>query len=121
MDPPPSSAILQALADSRKITGFYSHQARAIEEIRQGHHVVVSTSTASGKSVVYQVPLLMSLEKDPDAKAIFVYPTKVSLLPGNLASDGKFILTYLTGSRSGPESIIRAAYIFVRRIKPLEG
>jgi len=66
--------------DSRKISTFYSHQARAIEEIRSGRNVVVSTSTASGKSVVYQVPLLMALERDLDSKAIFVYPTKVRII-----------------------------------------
>jgi DEAD/DEAH box helicase domain-containing protein len=77
LNPPPSDSVLQALSDSRKITTFYSHQATAIQAIRDGFHVVVSTSTASGKSIIYQVPLLMALEQDPGAKAIFVYPTKV--------------------------------------------
>lgn len=51
---PLSSAISQALQESRKISSFYTHQAVAIEAVREGKHVIVSTSTASGKSVIYQ-------------------------------------------------------------------
>jgi superfamily II DNA/RNA helicase len=54
-DPPLSETILKALQDSRKITSLYSHQAAAIDAIARGKNVIVSTSTASGKSVIYQV------------------------------------------------------------------
>lgn len=48
----------------------------------QSRHVVVSTPTASGKSVIYQVPTLCALmdESDPDACAMFIYPTKARYL-----------------------------------------
>lgn len=95
LDPLPSTSILQALADSRKVSTFYSHQASAIEGVRNGSHVVVSTSTASGKSIIYQVPLLMALEQDSDAKAIFVYPTKA------LAQDQKASLEQILFSCPG--------------------
>ena len=41
-----------------------------------GHHVVVSTSTASGKSLCYVLPVLEALVADPSACAIFMFPTK---------------------------------------------
>lgn len=56
LDPPLSTTIMKALQDSRKITSLYSHQAAAIDAISKGKNVIVSTSTASGKSVIYQVP-----------------------------------------------------------------
>lgn len=49
-----SDEIRQALRDSRKIESFYTHQAAAINAISHKKHVIVSTSTASGKSVIYQ-------------------------------------------------------------------
>ena len=52
---PISDSIKGALLASRKISSFYTHQAAAIDAIREGKHVIVSTSTASGKSVIYQV------------------------------------------------------------------
>ncbi len=55
LNPPLSETIVKALQDSRKITSLYSHQAAAIDAIAQGKNVIVSTSTASGKSVIYQV------------------------------------------------------------------
>ena len=55
---PLTRAIMNALESSRKITSFYTHQAAAIDAVREGKHVIVSTSTASGKSVIYQVCIL---------------------------------------------------------------
>lgn len=93
---PISHTITRALRDSRKISTFYTHQAAAIDAIREGKNVIVSTSTASGKSVIYQVrlttpllngrkngciisqvPMLRFLEEDRGSKAIYIYPTKV--------------------------------------------
>lgn len=52
-------------------------QAAAIDALLGGHNVVVSTSTASGKSLCYMVPVLEALAADRDACALFMYPTKV--------------------------------------------
>ncbi|KAF8964071.1 DEAD/H helicase [Flammula alnicola] len=89
LNPPISQKISNAVLTSRKIRSLYSHQVAAIDAIRRGKHVVVSTSTASGKSVIYQIPLLMSLEEDSDARAILVFPTKA------LAQDQKASLERL--------------------------
>lgn len=50
-----SDSVTHALEAARGVTGFYSHQAAAINSIWSGKHVIVSTSTASGKSIIYQV------------------------------------------------------------------
>lgn len=52
---PLSGAIQKAFEKVRSIKNFYSHQASAINSVMNGRHVVVSTSTASGKSAIYQV------------------------------------------------------------------
>src|SRR2546421_12754591 len=46
---------------ARGIRELYSHQARAWELIEKGHHVVVVTPTASGKTLCYNLPALQSL------------------------------------------------------------
>lgn len=55
LDAPLSETIKQALNTARNIRDLYVHQASAINALAQGKHVIVSTSTASGKSVIYQV------------------------------------------------------------------
>ncbi|THH32988.1 hypothetical protein EUX98_g1173 [Antrodiella citrinella] len=80
LDTPLSETIQTALQVSRKISSLYVHQAASINALMQGNNVIVSTSTASGKSVIYQVPLLTFLEDDPEVTAIFIYPTKASIV-----------------------------------------
>ena len=52
----------------------YAHQARALELVEPGRGVVVATPTASGKSLVFQVPTLAALESN--GTALYLYPTK---------------------------------------------
>jgi len=68
-------ALRRGLRD-RGIERLYTHQADAIEAAGHGRHVVVATPTASGKSLCFHVPVLAALDGDPDARAIYVYPTK---------------------------------------------
>ena len=58
------------------ITTLYRHQAEARDRARAGHHVVVSTGTASGKSLAYQLPVIESVLTDPTATALYLAPTK---------------------------------------------
>ncbi|KAH0608695.1 uncharacterized protein H6S33_001829 [Morchella sextelata] len=71
-----SQDLVNALYTAHNITKLYSHQAEAINNLHDGHHVIVSTSTSSGKSLIYQVPVLHELEKDPETRAMFIFPTK---------------------------------------------
>ncbi|RUS22520.1 hypothetical protein BC937DRAFT_88613 [Endogone sp. FLAS-F59071] len=72
---PLHSEIARAL-NEEKITRLYSHQVKAINDLNDGHSVIVSTSTASGKSLIYQIPVLEVLLKDPEARAVYIFPTK---------------------------------------------
>jgi DEAD/DEAH box helicase domain-containing protein len=58
------------------IDRLYSHQGRAIDLVSQGKNVVVVTPTASGKSLCYNLPVLDSILKDPDHRALYLFPTK---------------------------------------------
>ena len=58
------------------IDTLYSHQAEALAQVRAGHHVVVATGTASGKSLCYQLPLIERLLRDDKATALYLSPTK---------------------------------------------
>ena len=60
----------------RGIGELYSHQARAWELIEKGHHVVVVTPTASGKTLCYNLPALQALVHQPDARVLYLFPTK---------------------------------------------
>lgn len=64
------------LKDSLEIPGFYSHQAQALNAIHHGDNVIISTSTSSGKSLIYQIPVLDLLENAPQASAMYIFPTK---------------------------------------------
>ncbi|MEZ4549077.1 MAG: DEAD/DEAH box helicase [Desulfobacterales bacterium] len=56
------------------ITQLYSHQHNAIQAIRDGRHVVTATPTASGKTVVYNIPFLKHSLENPNAQAIYLFP-----------------------------------------------
>lgn len=67
--------VLAALRD-RGIERPYEHQQAALHAIEQGRDVVLATSTASGKSLCFQVPIVDAVLRDPDARALMVFPTK---------------------------------------------
>lgn len=68
-------AMAQALA-RRGIHRLYSHQAQALDRVREGAHVTVVTPTASGKTLSCLLPVLEGLRAHPQAKALFLYPIK---------------------------------------------
>src|SRR5450432_694900 len=70
-----AGGIRGALA-SRGIERLYSHQKQAIDAALGGRHVIVATPTASGKSLCFHVPVLEALSRDPEARAMYLFPTK---------------------------------------------
>ncbi len=54
---------------------LYIHQAAALQSAWEGT-TIVTTGTASGKSLCFQLPTLETLLADPRARAIYLYPTK---------------------------------------------
>ena len=67
--------VAKLLKDSG-IERLYTHQVQAIDAIRSGEDVAIVTSTASGKTLCYNVPVLERLVADPDTKALYLFPTK---------------------------------------------
>ena len=73
--PPLPEALEQALR-SIGIDQLYSHQAHAVESILKKQNVLVSTPTASGKSLIYNLPVFASLMTNPNARALYLFPLK---------------------------------------------
>jgi len=67
---------LQAALADRGISQVYTHQAAAIAHAVAGRHVVITTPTASGKTLCYNAPVLSSVLRDPSARALYLFPTK---------------------------------------------
>lgn len=60
----------------RGVTAPWSHQVRAATLAHEGRHVVISTGTASGKSLCYQLPILCALATNRRSRALYLSPTK---------------------------------------------
>ncbi|CAN6470693.1 unnamed protein product [Victoria cruziana] len=73
------------------LSRLYSHQEESIRYSLSGKNVVVSTSTASGKSLCYNMPVLEALSQDLASCAIYIFPTKA------LAQDQLRVLLEMTG------------------------
>ena len=58
------------------VDALYTHQAEAWEAAERGESIVVTTSTASGKTLAFSLPVLDAIAREPTARALFLYPTK---------------------------------------------
>ncbi|MGE5325741.1 MAG: DEAD/DEAH box helicase [Deltaproteobacteria bacterium] len=67
---------LAAILRERGIENLYSHQAFCAKLARAGKNLVVVTPTASGKTLCYNLPILTALVENPDARAMYLFPTK---------------------------------------------
>ena len=67
---------IRSALGSRGITRIYSHQLATWDHVRSGRSVVLVSPTASGKTLAYNLPVLQSLLEDPDARALYLFPTK---------------------------------------------
>ena len=55
---------------------LYAHQAAVWDAAHRGEHVLVTTGTASGKTLAFNLPVLDAIARDPKARALYLYPTK---------------------------------------------
>jgi DEAD/DEAH box helicase domain-containing protein len=69
------AAVRAALA-RRGIEDLYAHQADAWEAACEGRHVMITTGTASGKTLAFNLPVLDALAAEPKNRALYLYPTK---------------------------------------------
>ncbi len=97
---PPLLPVMRELLQKRGIDKLYSHQAQAVNAIRNGLHTVIVTGTASGKSLCYLIPVLESFFSDNRTRALFIYPTKA------LAQDQLKSLARLTESSPEPHPLM---------------
>jgi DEAD/DEAH box helicase domain-containing protein len=67
---------LAEILTARGIERLYSHQADVFRLVREGKNPVVVTPTASGKTLCYNLPILDALVRNPDARAMYLFPTK---------------------------------------------
>jgi DEAD/DEAH box helicase domain-containing protein len=67
--------VLDSLA-GLGLDGLYRHQAQAFHAAERGEHIVVSTGTASGKTLAFNLPVLNALAEEPKLRALYLYPTK---------------------------------------------
>ena len=93
--------IGQMLHDA-DIQRLFAHQARAIDLVRAGEHVVVATPTASGKTLIYNLVVMDRFLVRPDSKALYMFPLKA------LAQDQLLNLNKFTAALEGriPTAVI---------------
>lgn len=84
----PWPKAIEALLEAAHIR-LYTHQAQALDLIRAGRDVVVTTPTASGKSLIYNLPVLERFLADREARALYLFPLKA------LAQDQRRAMTEL--------------------------
>jgi DEAD/DEAH box helicase domain-containing protein len=75
LDPPLPSALHGALK-ATGIDGLWQHQVSGIESVRAGRNVLITTPTASGKSLIFQVPVLEEALRGGSGRALFLFPLK---------------------------------------------
>lgn len=88
----PWSAPVRRALELLGVAELYAHQAQAVDLIRAGRHVVVATPTASGKSLVYNLPVLEACQSDRRTRALYLFPLKA------LAQDQRQALDRLAAS-----------------------
>jgi len=67
---------VRSALQQKGIQDLYEHQALAFDAAMRRRHLVVSTPTASGKSLCFHMPVLTTLADNPRARAIYMFPTK---------------------------------------------
>ena len=89
----PSTRVCEPRSSDAAIEQLYSHQAEAFAHVAAGRNIVVTTPTASGKTLCYNLPVLDAILRDPAARALYLFPTKA------LAQDQMAELHELAGQR----------------------
>lgn len=72
----PLVKILQDCLDDNGFLPLYTHQAEAVNYVRQGKNVMVATSSASGKTLCYNIPVMEALATEKSCRALYLFPTK---------------------------------------------
>jgi len=68
--------VLRRALEQRGVCELYTHQSEAIARVLGGEDVCIVTGTASGKTLCYNVPVVQAILDDPQARALYLFPTK---------------------------------------------
>ena len=74
--PPTLSIGLVQVLKNSGVGSLWTHQAQAVEALHRGSHVAVTTPTASGKTLCFNLPVLQSISENPKTRALYIYPVK---------------------------------------------
>ncbi|MCE5300656.1 MAG: DEAD/DEAH box helicase [Spirochaetia bacterium] len=58
------------------IERLYIHQAEACRLVQEGRNVIITTPTASGKTLAFNLPILQDITQTPGTRALYIYPAK---------------------------------------------
>jgi DEAD/DEAH box helicase domain-containing protein len=72
----PLAAELQACLDEHGLSSLYSHQAQAVNMVHRGKNVIIATSSASGKTLCYNIAVAQAMLTEPGSRALYLFPTK---------------------------------------------
>jgi DEAD/DEAH box helicase domain-containing protein len=97
-------APLREALSTRGISSLYSHQLEAWTQTRAGKNVILATGTASGKTLAYNLPVLAEMLHNPEARALYLFPTKA------LAQDQLSTLTGLNVQTFQTSNLQTAVY-----------
>jgi DEAD/DEAH box helicase domain-containing protein len=95
---------LKLALELRGFDSLYSHQAEVWEQASLGKHVTLVTSTASGKTLAYNLPVLDRLIRIPEGRALYLFPTKA------LAQDQKNELEQINHHLAQRQRVATATY-----------
>ena len=70
-----SKALSEGL-DRLGIKTLFTHQVKGLQLIKSGKNIVVVTPTASGKSMIFNLPVLQSMIEKPGQHAVYLFPLK---------------------------------------------
>jgi DEAD/DEAH box helicase domain-containing protein len=66
----------QSVRDALGFDALYKHQRETWDAARRGEHVIVTTGTASGKTLAFNLPVLDAIAREPKLRTLYLYPTK---------------------------------------------
>jgi DEAD/DEAH box helicase domain-containing protein len=94
-DFPGMDARLKDALASAGIEKLFSHQRKAFDLAAEGRDMVITTPTASGKTLCYNLPVAQALLEEPSSRALYIFPTKA------LAQDQLAVLKDLSSTLGG--------------------
>ena len=114
---PPLGKALCLHLKSLGIHHLYTHQQEAIERLKEGNDIIVSTPTASGKSMIYNLPVIEMLQENPGSSALYLFPLKAlaqdemrvfnafsKLLPDDKSHRGRLSMVIAARGENGARS-----------------